>query len=273
MVTTTDSQTVFTLDTTNVKLDAVPLNGFLRGHMTQGWNGSDIVGDALTCTATVPATDDDNATFGFIQIARATDFFAFYSGRIKTEGSIALNYFTPPALDSKILLDYLSSSSPPWYSTPTFGTAAGHRRMASFGDHPGLVVPLTRKNRVKSEVPNYLFHTFMEREFFTIFAVDPGDGKRRYIAYFQWIVHYSFKVKWVGGVPSVRQSDSFFTVVTQKTMGAPGDSDLQAMLSNPSGTRAPALGKRCQIMTESGTANNRSDRPDPFPTVPADFWS
>jgi hypothetical protein len=91
-----------------------------------------------------------------------------------SEGGIALDYFIPPALNAKVLLDGTNSPRDPWYRNPTFSTTRAGKRAADFGDHPGMVVRLGLQNRVRSNVRNFLFHCFMKRGFFTILGARAG---------------------------------------------------------------------------------------------------
>jgi hypothetical protein len=252
--------------------------GFLFGHLSQGWNGSDWVADAITCSATVPVagpqSEVDRLELGFVQIARAVSFQAFYAGRIHSEGGIALNYFVPPALTTAVLLDGASRNARnPWYRNPVFALGGGNRRAADTGDHPGMVVRLSLENRVRSNVRNFLFHCFMEREFWTILtALEPG-GQPRYIAHFQWRLRYEFKLTWRNSNPNPPVNLSSIRVITRQAAGRPTDADLQAMLNNPSGERANSVGARVEAATVTGNVPNRTDNATRFSTVPDGFWT
>jgi len=270
------SQAVLTIDSTGVVPAGAFVNDtFLFGHLTTGFSGSDFTGDALTCLATVPvsgpAAEVDRLEVGFVQLARATSFQAFYAGRMPSEGGIALDFFVPPALNAKVLLDGASNPRDPWYRNPKFATSRGGRA-ADFGDHPGMVVRLSLQNRVRSNVRNFLFHCFMDREFFTILtALEPG-GKPNYIAHFQWKVRYEFRVKWRAGRAALLVNQSSFKLLKNPTTGRPPETDLQAVLDAPAGERANAIGKRAEAATVTGNKPNRSDNETRFVTVPEDFW-
>src|SRR5919197_2624649 len=134
-VTIASAQAVLTVDDSNAKPDSTfsPNNTFLFGHLTQGWNGSDWVGDAITCTGSVPITGPQTEVgaveLGFVQVARAVSFQAFYARRIASEGGIALNYFVAPALTKTALLDGTRNARDPWYRNPTFGVGPGNSRI------------------------------------------------------------------------------------------------------------------------------------------------
>lgn len=271
------AQAVLTIDSAGVAPAGQVVNDtFLFGHLTTGFSGSDFSGDALTCLGTVPvsgpAVEVDRLELGFVQVARAVSFQAFYAGRMHSEGGIALDFFIPPALNGKVLLDGSNNPRDPWYRNPTFGTAPGGRRAADFGDHPGMVLRLSLENRVRSNVRNFLFHCFMDREFFTVLtALEPG-GRPSYIAHFQWKVRYEFRLKWRGGKPTVLINQSTFRLLKSPTTGRPPEPDLQAVLDAPAGARANAIGKRAELATVTGPKPNRSDNPTRFFTVPEDFW-
>lgn len=247
------------------------------GHLTKGWSGSDWTGDALTCKGSVPVSGPESELqgleLGFVQLARATSYQAFYAGRIRKEGSISLNYFIPPAMTSTILLDGTKTARDPWYRNPTFAPAAGGRRAADFGDHPGMVLFLKLSNRKRSSVSNYLFHVFMEREFWTILTARESSGTLHYLSYFQWQVRYEFKVHWINGEPTKRSNSSFYKQIKGKTVGRPPEGELQAMLNNPTGERANPIGRRAQVFTETGHEPNRNELENQFITVPENFWT
>jgi hypothetical protein len=251
---------------------------FLFGHLTKGWSGSDWVDDAITCTATVPVSgpraETDLLEVGFVQVARAVSFQAFYAGRIASEGGIALNYFVPPALASNALLDGGSKGArDPWYRNPVFSTVSGGRRSATTGDHPGMVARLSLENRSRSNVRNFLFHCFMDREFWTILtALEPG-GQPQYIAHFQWKVRYEFKLTWKDGSPNQPINLSTIRVVSKQSAGRPTDADLQGILNDPKGDRANKLGVRAEAATVTGAPPNRTDNRIRFTTVPDNFWN
>lgn len=274
-----DSKAVLTVTDTKAKpsFDFNPDKTFLFGHLTEGWNGSDWVGDAITCTATVPIsgpqTEVDRLELGFVQVARAVVFQAFYAGRMFSEGGIALDYFVPPAMAGNVLLDGTRGARDPWYRNPVFGLAAGGRRGADTGDHPGMVVRLSLENRSRSNVRNFLFHCFMEREFWTILtALEPG-GTPQYIAHFHWRLRYEFKLTWTNGAPNPPTNLSSISVVSKQTQGRPTDADLQAILNDPKGERANSIGKRAELATVTGAPPNRTDNKDRFLTVPVNFWT
>ena len=271
------NQAVLTIDSSGVVPAGQVVNDtFLFGHLTTGFSGSDFTGDALTCGATVPvsgpAAEVDRTELGFVQVARAVSFQAFYAGRIHSEGGIGLDYFIPPALSAKVLLDGSNNPRDPWYRNPTFATARAGNRAADFGDHPGMVVRLSLQNRVRSNVRNFLFHCFMDREFFTVLtALEPG-GRPNYIAHFQWKVRYEFRIKWRNEKPTVLINQSTFSLLKNATTGRPPEADLQAVLDAPAGERANAIGKRVEAATVTGAKPNRSDNATRFFTVPQDFW-
>jgi hypothetical protein len=273
-----NNQAALTIDASGAKPDSQfsANNTFLFGHLGQGWNGNDWVGDAITCKASVPITgpqaETDRVELGFVQIARALSFQAFYAGRIASEGGIALNYFQPPALASKVLFDGTKGARDPWYRNPVFGSSA-NKRVATTGDHPGMVVRLSLENRSRSNVRNFLFHCIMDREFWTILtALEPG-GKPQYVAHFHWQLRYEFKLVWRGGVAQKPESTSFIKVIDKQVAGAPTDGDLQSLLGAPSGERANSIGTRMEAATVTGNPPNRSDNKDRFLTLRNDFWT
>ena len=278
------NQAVLTIDEAGAKPDFAFTNNntFLLGHLTTGFSGTDFVGDAITCNATVPVSgplaEVSGLELGFVQIAEAESFQAFYGGRIVSEGGIALNYFVPPALSNTVLIDGTTRSGgtatrDPWYRNPVFGTGAGGRRAADTGDHPGMVVRLSLENRSRSNVRNFLFHCFMDRKFWTVLTALEAGGKLQYIAHFHWQVRYEFRLKWKDGNPRPPISQSFVRVLRRQTAGRPTEPDLQTLLNAPAGERANSVGKRAEAATVTGVPPNRTDNKTRFITMPDDFWS
>jgi hypothetical protein len=247
------------------------------GHLTQGWNGAKWEKDALTWKASapvqMPAAERDLWEFGFVQVAEAVSFEAFYAGRIASEGSIGLYYFQPPALAQTILLDGGDKTQdPPWYRA-TGGNFRGNVIEATDGDHPGLAVPLKLENKVRSYVPNYLFHVYMDRNFWTVFTGKAPDGKLHYIASLAWRVRYEFKVRWANAEPVKAANASIVTIPATGTAGKPAETKIQAMLANPAPPRANDAGTRAQAATETGSRPNRHDLETRYVTVPNNFWT
>lgn len=249
---------------------------FIIGHLTTGWSGTDFVGDAVTCTGTVPvsgpATDVDRLELGFVQIARAKSFVAFYAGRTANEGSIGLDYFQPPALNAKFILDGTKGARDPWYRNPTFAQGLPGTRRAETGDHPGMVVRLSLENRNKSNVRNFLFHCIMDREFWTILTALEAGKKPQYIAHFKWQVRYEFKIRWKDTSAQPPVNLSTVRLIRGQTAGAPDEPELKPILDNPIGERANAVGKRAEATAVTGQPPNRSDNTFRFLSTPDDFW-
>jgi hypothetical protein len=248
------------------------------GHLTKGWNGRIWNEDAITWKASapssIPAKEVPDWEFGFVQIAEATQFQAFYSSRIPSEGAIILDYFIKPAMTQTILLDGGSSTaSEPWYREPGGNVQPGGRIEAASGDHPGLAVPLRLENKVCSYVKNYLFHVFMDRRFWTVFAAKPPGGPIQYVGHFAWRVRYEFMLKWQNKAAVVSRNASVVTVPSKGESGRPTEAAIQAMLDAPKGPRANEVGTKAQMSTETGADPNRRDLPRRFANTPADFWT
>jgi hypothetical protein len=252
-------------------------NSILFGHLTHGWNGSDWIDDAVTATGSVPIigpqAETDLVELGFVQIAKAVTFQAFYAGRVPSEGSVALNYFVPPAMTSPVFLDRTKTAREPWYRNPVFGVGAGNRRPANFGDHPGMVVFTQRENRSCSNVKNFLFHAFLEREFWTILTALERGKKPVYLSHFKWQLRYEFQVRWKNKEPTVVKNDSTIKPLRGATLGRPTEQEIQALLDDPRGERANDIGTRAEIITTTGNPPNRTDQKTIFTTVPFDFWT
>jgi hypothetical protein len=269
----------FTTVKTGAKPDCKPDldQGRLKGHLTKGFDGATWKDDAITWKASVPTTlsaaERQSWEFGFVQIAEATQFQSFYAGRIPREGSITLDYFIPPALPKTIWLDEGDKFAElPWYRSPG-ATIIGNRMEASSGDHPGMIVPLTLENRVRSYVKNYLFHVIMDRRFWTVFTAKPPGEPVQYIAHIAWRLRYDFRFAWSQDKPSVARDASILDVPATGTVGRPTESVLQGLLNTPADPRANEAGNRAILVTDSGSPPNRLDLQDRFFNVPGDFWS
>ena len=249
----------------------------LYGHLTKGWDGSIWKEDAITWRANVPTTltadERDTWDFGFVQIAEATKFQAFYSARIPSEGAIILDYFLKPAMTQTILLDGGEKGvADPWYRLPQ-PSFVNNRMQGASGDHPGLAVPLRIENRVCNYVKNYLFHVIMDRRFWTVFTAKPPGGDLQYIGHFAWRLRYEFMLKWQNQAAIVPVNRSVLEVPDKGVPGRPTEGAIQAMLSSPAGPRANAIGTRAQAATEAGSDPNRRDLNQRFRNTPPDFWT
>jgi len=249
---------------------------YLKGHC--GGGGDLWSAEAIQFTGSVPiqGSGADQVELGFVQIAQANVFQAFYAGRISSEGSIGLTYFNAPAMTQTIILDGVTNNAnpprDPWYRNPAFGVGANNSRAAMASDHPGMVIYLQLENRVRNYVPNYLFHAYMDRTFWTMLTAREPNGKLTYLMHCQWQLRYEFKLQWEKGAPKPELNSSKFTLLRDATAGRPTDGVIQAMLDSPSGPRANDVGGRAQRITESGSISNRSDNLTRFSSVSDGFW-
>jgi hypothetical protein len=245
------------------------------GHLTEGWSGSNWTGDALTATGSVPVTlgPTDMFDLGFVQLARGVTWQGFYAGRTAKEGSIILDYFLPPAMTSTLLLDGGSQNiTDPWYRAQRTITRSGTAQ-AQWGDHPGLSAPRQFENREVSNVPNFLFHAILDREFATILTAIVGAGTPQYLGFFEWKLRYELKMKWENGEPKVRRNFSTFAITTQPTAGRPTAAHWQALLNSPTGERANAVAARAELQTNNLGPPNRLDLKTRFSNLESDFWT
>ena len=210
---------------------------------------------------------------GLVQFARGVTWQAFYAGRTPKEGSIILDFFLPPAMTSTLLLDAANERTPePFYRSPVnifrSGTAS-----SDWGDRPGMVVFKTLNNRVVSNVPNYLFHAIMDREFVTILTAVSENGAPQYVAFFEWQVRYDFKLKWEGEKLKVALNSSTCSITTPPTAGKPSAAHWQGLLAAPTGERANAVGRHTELQTNNLGPPNRRDLETRFANVHPDFWT
>jgi hypothetical protein len=253
--------------------------GHVICHLTQGFDPGTFPaeqGKALTAGAHVPlGNGPEGTTFGFVQLARANFFGAFYAGRIPSEGSIGVLASTPPALVNPLMLDASGNPPIPFFSDPAASSFIAPKMHSSWGDHPACRVPLTKKNSNRSNVDNYLFQVIDDREFWTIFTARDIDGTLRYLAHFHWKLRYEVDFTWSGGKAVLRRSKSGITVPERNGKGRPTEGDLQGLLTAPTGTRANVLfDLALRSAFNGGTGPNRSDNPRYFmrPVLPLDFW-
>ena len=254
--------------------------GHVICHLTQGFDPGLFPaeqGKALTAGAHVPlGNGPEGTTFGFVQLARANFFGAFYSGRIASEGSIGVVAHTPPALLNPLMLDASGTPPDPFFQDPSSSSFTAPTMNSSWGDHPACRVPLTKKNSARSNVDNFLFQVIDDREFWTIFTAQDTGGLLRYLAHFHWKLRYEFNFVWSDGKAVLRQSNSSIAVTERLVKGRPADADLQGLLNTPTGTRANVLfDLALRSAFNGGVGPNRSENRQRFtrPILPADFWS
>ena len=253
--------------------------GHIICHLTQGFDPAKFPaeqGKALAAGAHVPlGNGPEGTTFGFVQLARANFFGAFYSGRIPSEGSIGVLAHTPPALIKPLMLDASGTPPNPFFSDPASSSFISPKIHSSWGDHPACRVPLTKKNSARSNVDNYLFQVIDDREFWTIFTAQDIGGALRYLAHFHWKVRYEFDFTWAGGKAVLARSKAAISVPERNVKGRPADADLQGLLNAPTGTRANVLFDLALRSAFNGsTGPNRSENPERFmrPVLPPSFW-
>jgi hypothetical protein len=278
VVTILDSQLRLIVSDAQAKPD-VFINpvGHVIFHLTQGFNPSTFPtgqGDALTAGAHVALGGNPGATdFAFVQIARSNFWGAFYAGRIPHEGSVGVMASVPPALANPVMLDASGSPPDPWFQDPSRTSFVQPFIHSTWGDHPASRIPSKVQNSFVSNVHNFIFQYIDDREFWTIFAGrDPG-GTLRFIAHFHWQVRYEVEFMWRNGAAVVRRSKSVFNVRERNTKGRPTEASIQALLTNPSGTRANVVfGNAIRLAFSGPRGPNRGENPRWFVTVPPDFW-
>ncbi len=254
--------------------------GHIICHLTKGFDPGSFPngqGKALTAGAHVPlGNGPEDTTFGFVQLARANFFGAFYAGRIPSEGSVGVLASTPPALLTPVMLDATGTPPDPFFIDPASSSFVSPQINSSWGDHPACRVPLTKKNSSRSNVDNFLFQVIDDREFWTIFtAQDPGVAPR-YLAHFHWKVRYEFEFTWADGKAVRRRSNSSISIPERNVKGRPTEGALQGLLNAPKGTRANVLfDLALRSAFNGGTGPNRSENPQRFtrPILPANFWT
>jgi hypothetical protein len=275
-----DGQLKFTVTEQDAHPDVFINNsvGHIICHLTQGFDAGKFPkeqGNAITAGAHVPLSAGPGDTaFGFVQLARANFYGAFYAGRISREGSIGIQAHIPPALPNALMLDATGNPPLPWFNDPSFSSFVAPTVNSTWGDHPASKVPLKLKNSFTSNVDNFLFQLIDDREFWTIFTAKDSDGTIRYIAHFHWKVRYDVEFMWRNGEAVLRRSRSSITVPEKNVKGRPMDADLQPLLTLPAGPRANVVfGQAITSAFYGARGANRSENPRWFTTVPGDFWA
>lgn len=253
--------------------------GHIICHLTKGFDAASFPneqGKALSAGAHVPLDGGpDGTTFGFVQLARANFFGAFYAGRIPSEGSIGVIAHTPPALSNPVMLDAFGSPPMPFFIDPENSTFDAPTMHSSWGDHPACRVPLKLKNSKVSKVDNFLFQVIDDRDFWTIFTGRDADGTNRYLAHFHWKLRYEVEIMWRAGEAVLRASKSVLSVPERNSKGRPVDGDLQTMLNAPALPRANvAFGVALRLAFNGATGANRSENLRWFTSsaLRSDFW-
>jgi hypothetical protein len=277
------AQLALRVDGSNAKPDVfINPAGHIICHLTQGFSSSSFPSgqqNAITGAAHVPVIPGPGETvrswnFGFVQIGRVRTpelHGAFYAGRMRSEGSIAVRPGVPPALASPVLYDASGSPPDPWFETPN-PSFTPPRINASWGDHPALKVPLRLRNSGRN-LDNFLFQLIFDREFWTIFTATDPSGKITYIAHFHWQVRYDIELMWRNQTAQIRKNKSTAGVLDAKVNGAPADPQLQTILAHPSGDRANTVFSKAITQAFFGARGpNRTENDRWFMTVPAEFW-
>ena len=244
-------------------------------HLTQGFDGSGIAGPAFEAKGVIPADPSFGAAgsdLGFVQVMR-TDFFgAFYAGRIRGEGSVAVVAHVPPALPKAVLLDSDDAFSPWTRKAPRF-VKAGATISASTSDHPASLVPRTVRNSLRN-VNNFLFHFVDRRTFWSALTARDPAGIRTVLSHFLWELHHDVTFTWRGGQPAVSTSRSTFKILQGDVKGVPADPEVAGLLTTPVGPQAnTAAAAALQLAFKGPRGPNRSENEGWFFNVPADFYT
>jgi hypothetical protein len=245
-------------------------------HLTQGFDGDAISGNAFTATGHVTVSGavgdrTDGVEFGFIQITRANTISINFAGRVPSEGSINVQAHVPPAMQNPVMLDSDTHHSPWTRNAPRF-TVVGPAVQGSTGDHPALFVPRKMRNSLKN-VDNFLFHVVDEREFWSIFTALDAKGTRTYLAHFHWLVRYDQKFNWRNGEPHKSTPSSSFRMLERNVKGAPTEQAIAGLLKDPVGPQFNDTAKQAITTAMLGPrGSNRSENPGWFVNVPHDFF-
>jgi hypothetical protein len=262
----------FNLATPAVATDGGTTGDFVVAHLTHGLNkrDPDKNASALRIDGQVRITEAGAKPPGFevafLQFVRFNFIGQFYAGRKRTEGSVGI--VAHPALPQLVLVDALEEI-PPFISEASF-TSAGGLAKNSMGDHPFLSCARAVWN-FKQGVPNYLFHIVDDRDFWTVFSVRDA-GKFQHLMHLHWRVRHDVKVQWRNGIPVQAIKASSFTVDAQPTKGAPTEAFLKALLASPSPPFARSEFKAALQRAAQQPNPHRSDNPEWFANVAADFF-
>jgi hypothetical protein len=278
--------------------NADPIIGLSRA--TSDADASAIAIEGMIDVRLGPRETLNNFRIGFIQLCLLHTAQSVYAGKTSAEGSMAINYATPPAFPAQNAYEYNLDSDPTIFGpdvlpftnnrTPVAvpklsrtGANAGRPIpgvlwvTASMDDHPNSSMNLAFRNR-KTGADNYLTRATTEKSFVTAFVVQ--DKATRAITPFHhvtWHVRWNARYRWASGVCRGVMEQPAFEVGTV-TKGAPTDADVAAKITNPERDPdkcANALGRaaiqRLNDLASRDTFNVSAANRWP-PDVPADFW-
>ena len=250
-------------------------------HLTQGFSlaGSEGLnqqpGPALSAIGHVKvATSGPDAlkgwNFGFVQLTKMHFGAAYYAGRMRKEGAVAVTFKN--AMPADLLLDSKDSHSPWTVPGPQF-QLVGNEINCSTMDHPALKVPRTVNNSARINITNFLFHVIDRREFWSVLTAVAPDGKRQHLAHFHWRVDHNVMFKWVAGNPVPASKACSFQLLG-KAAGAPADAELQGLLGNPVAPQFNDAAEKALLQAFlGGRGDNRSELPNWFNNVPDSFYA
>jgi hypothetical protein len=213
--------------------------------------------------------------FGFVQFMRHTFMGVFYAGRVKREGSVSVLIHPAIAPKPTFMLDVSPNTTRPFMWPPSNAITQGEVDY-TMGDHPVFAID-QRQHNFTTGVDNFLFHIVDVRDAYSIFTARDNSGRFQFLAHVHWDFRYDFKFQWRGGTASVAQDGSKIDLPTTQsvTLGAPTDPDVVPLLNTLSPSMTPIVGDQARAALKASLVQpnpNRSDNPEWFRNVPADFF-
>lgn len=187
-------------------------------------------------------------TFRFIQLSKLLVTQWVYAGSRPHEGSMMINYATPPVFEAKFAYEFTLDSQETDFNgnkvmpfmnvRPLMIVPKGPGRMTvstDLDDHPLSKGPYKRWNRM-TVADNYLFRAIRESKFLTAFVFrGPADPPDTYniLGHMGWVLRWNAKYRWVKGECVFDGMAEKKFEIDEFARGAPADASVAAKITNP----------------------------------------
>jgi hypothetical protein len=279
-----------TIDKKGAEPDLFVTEKIVHAHLTRGAKG---MGDnapdagnnfdpAIIITGTFDVILDagdsfNDFKFGFLQFGNQIVREDVYGGRTENEGATRLNHRLAltqnPALDSddKVKPFFKNKHTKTDVNAEVQGSKTIFHEKIIIGDHPNVRMPIKVENE-KVPAPNFMFSMRVDEGFTTVLTVQDPAGKFQHLAHFSWHLVWHGQMRWrATGAPTKTMITKGFDIGPVKP-GAPNDSTLSALLSDPVGPMFNQLTKNATGHTIFGRPPHREEVAKRFPEIPADFF-
>lgn len=221
--------------------NAGPIIGQVRTYNEGETSAINIIG--LVEVKLDPSDSLAKLSFHFIQLSKLLVAQSVYAGQRSAEGSMAVNYATPPVFPARFAYEYTLDSvadlfgknvmpftnlRPPNVLKKPGGIVS---LVTDMDDHPVGKIPLARQNK-RSDAVNFLYRASREVSFLTAFVVRNEAGVIQPLAHVTWRLVWRGNYRWIDRQCIGTMAGQKFEV-GDVIKAPPTDAGVAAMITKP----------------------------------------